>query len=153
MKKSLAMSVKSQEDRFRDARKISRGIAEKIARINTDLDVLCQSACVDCENICCSRATIWFDFKDLLYLYLSSCKFPQKQIRKNRNLSCSCLTPSGCSLKRRDRPFVCTWYICPKQNKILKDREVGHRDRILKVLQEIKKERKQLEVMFLQAVC
>ncbi len=80
-----------------------------------DLDSLCAATCPDCRDNCCKRATIWYDFKDLLYLFLGPGLLPECQISKDGG--CSCLTDKGCVLPRSERPFVCTWYFCPDQKE------------------------------------
>jgi hypothetical protein len=154
MKLSLEMSVKSQGMRLDAARKVSHQIARKIHSINGALDTLCQSTCNNCRDICCGKATLWYDFRDLLFIYLYSDSFPNQQISKNEDLSCSCLTMSGCRLNRCERPFICTWYICPKQIEAMQDfgiqKEVS---RISSIIEDIKLERKVLENMFVEVVC
>lgn len=44
-------------------------IRKNYEAISGAIEKLCAHTCVSCEDICCVRATIWFDFKDLLYLY------------------------------------------------------------------------------------
>lgn len=153
MKLSLEISARFQGERLDVAREISHQIENKICSIDGALDILCQATCVDCHDICCGKATLWYDFRDLLFIYLNSDKFPQQQIWKKKDLSCSCLTLSGCSLKRCERPFICTWYICPKQTGVMQKKdfpeEAAH---VTSVLQEIKSNRKMLEKEFIDVV-
>ncbi|MEN8210622.1 MAG: hypothetical protein ABFR31_02815 [Thermodesulfobacteriota bacterium] len=102
-------------------------IAEKIKKefeiMSEPMEQLCSCTCIKCEDICCVRATIWFDFKDLLYIYFGAGKFPESQIKKNtlknQVRACHCFTKKGCALPRTERPFVCTWYLCPAQKEYL----------------------------------
>jgi len=91
--------------------------------LSLPMDDLCAATCINCLDICCKKATIWFDFKDLLYLYFTFGRLPGAQISKNEDTTghrqcCNC-SPTGCLLSRLERPFVCTWYICPDQKQIL----------------------------------
>lgn len=103
---------------------IAKKIQKKFEIVSEPIESLCSCTCVKCEDICCLRATIWFDFKDLLYIYFATGKFPESQIKKitlkNQIRTCSCLTKKGCILSRIERPFVCTWYFCPTQKEYLK---------------------------------
>jgi hypothetical protein len=153
MKLSLEKSVKSQGMTIDAAREMSRQIAGKIYSIDHALDILCQSTCVNCHDICCGKATLWYDFRDLLFIYLNSDKFPQHQISKNKDLTCSCLTMFGCRLKRCERPFICTWYICPKQTEAMQEFGIEEEvSRITPILDEIKFHRKVLEKVFVEVV-
>lgn len=153
MKLSLKMSVESQGKKLDAAREIAHQITGKIGSIDDSLDILCRSTCVDCHDICCGKATLWYDFRDLLFIYLNSGKFPRQQIFKNKDLRCSRLTLSGCRLKRCNRPFICTWYICPEQTEVMQEREFAKEGSdITSILQEIQSDRKILEKMFIEAV-
>lgn len=153
MRLSLAVSVKAQGERLRRAREISHHIARKLCSIDAALDTLCRSTCIYCSDICCSRATLWYDFRDLLFIHLYSDTFPPQQICRNEDLTCSCLTLSGCRLNRHERPFICTWYICPKQNEFIQqDNPLDNVAHISLILLEIKSDRKELEQAFLDAM-
>ena len=127
------------------------GLFEKLSVVMNDL---CFLTCPNCQDICCMRATIWYDFKDLLYLYFALGKLPDRQITKvsldGQTTGCCChFTPTGCNLSRFERPFVCTWYLCPNQKKVLSS--THHRaGEINKMLDEIKVLRAQMESAFCQ---
>ncbi len=154
MKLSLEMTFDSQREWLHAAKELSDQIAAKTHSIDTFLDTLCKKTCVNCHDICCGRATLWFDFRDLLFIYFNTCEFPKQQIFKNIDLSCCYLGPFGCQFKRCERPFICTWYICPKQTSIMGSngfRQNG--EYITSILKEIKLDRKSLEQMFLEVAC
>ncbi len=104
-------------------RTLALSIRQSLERLSEPMDELCAVSCPDCRDICCERATIWYDFKDLAYHYFAFGYLPPEQIRKikgpGRAPCCSMLTETGCSLPRSRRPFVCTWYICPAQRSML----------------------------------
>ena len=124
----VLLSFKAVENKGRDKLTELFCIAKKIQKnyeiISEPMESLCASTCVNCEDICCMRATIWFDFKDLLYIYFSTGKLPESQIKKitmkNQVRTCGCLTQKGCLLPRTERPFACTWYLCPTQKEYLR---------------------------------
>ncbi len=124
----VLLSFKAIENKGKDRVTELFSIAKKIQKnfkiISEPIENLCACTCVNCEDICCLRATIWFDFKDLLYIYFATGKFPESQIKKNilknQTRTCCCLTKKGCILSRTERPFVCTWYFCPTQKEYLK---------------------------------
>ncbi|THB77223.1 MAG: hypothetical protein D3926_15975 [Desulfobacteraceae bacterium] len=129
-------------------------IGKCFAGLATAMDELCSHTCPDCKEICCTRANIWFDFKDLLYSYFGTGRFPESQIRKTYRemtaYACSCLAPNGCTLPRTERPFVCTWYICPDQKAFLTHHFPNRLADLDRALINIKALRDQLEHQFIR---
>jgi hypothetical protein len=44
------------------------------------MDHLCRKTCPDCTNICCRRAWVWADFRDLLFCHLAGIPRPDQQL-------------------------------------------------------------------------
>ena len=150
---SMVHTVSHHRAGLEEARQLAVQVGEKFDEINDAIDSVCKETCSFCRDICCKRATVWYDFKDMLYIYLHSGQFPQAQITKNGDLSCCNLTSSGCILPRRIRPFICTWYICPSQTAVLSGR-VGEelKASILSPVKEIQALRNRLEDTFIKTV-
>ena len=128
-------------------------IARKITLVDELLENLCGATCQSCAEPCCQRATIWFDFVDLLFIHLQYKFLPPRQIVKERGEPCPQLTPSGCILPRPERPFICTWYICPAQSAIIEQADpTSELQNIYSYLGEIQSTRKLLEDAFIAAV-
>ena len=83
--------------------------------INPLLDQLCRQTCTFCPDPCCMEAKIWYDIKDLLFLHLCLQPCPPGQPLALNRRFCSYLGTRGCSLPRRMRPWICTYYLCPAQ--------------------------------------
>lgn len=136
---SEAVSFFACIDRQRGAeldpvRSLAKDIEKSFCRMEDDLDRLCGMTCPECTDNCCERAVIWYDFKDLLYLYFGPGFMPVCQIVKSRSggrSQCPNLDVSGCRLPRSQRPFVCTWYFCPAQKRLSESR--GLNDIVLKI--------------------
>jgi hypothetical protein len=97
---------------------LARRIRGLVDSLSEPVETLCAVTCPLCKDVCCQRATIWYDFKDMLYVYFGMGIFPDRQIKKlpgQGTPHCANLTPTGCLLPRNLRPFVCTWYFCPDQ--------------------------------------
>jgi hypothetical protein len=115
------------------------------------MDHLCLSTCSSCNAICCQHACVWIDFKDLLFLHLADIPRPSAQLLGRRGERCRCSTPQGCQLDRIQRPFVCTWYLCPAQTGIL--RKIPLRmQMVTQTLQSIKQLRREMESEFIRVV-
>lgn len=116
-------------DLLRDLAGEIYGIMDGLA---PDLDGFCRTTCLSCRDNCCARATIWYDFKDLLFLYFSGQGLPGGQIaKKPAGGVCGNLESAGCRLPRPARPFVCTWYLCSPQKALTGSQQV--QDQILQV--------------------
>lgn len=136
----------------RKAAKIAMEIAGKIAAVDDCLQELCRQTCPSCQENCCARANIWYDFRDLLFLFLLNEEWPGGQIVKKENHGCMHLTAKGCRLERLGRPFVCTWYICPAQKakrRMLPYAEYGG---FYSLLQEAQSDRKEMETVFISGL-
>ena len=115
------------------------------------MDRLCRKTCPDCKNICCHRAWVWADFKDLLFLHLAGIPVPGQQLLSRKGDRCRYGNPDGCRLDRIQRPFVCTWYLCPAQMQHLRQAPAEMK-MVSDSLQQIKQLRQEMEKSFIWAV-
>ncbi len=97
------------------AMKLAREIHRSLEQIFPLQDDLCRETCIHCPDPCCLNATVWVDFKDLLFFHFSSQTIPQKQLIEKPGDTCRYHTQKGCSLPRLSRPWTCTLYLCPPQ--------------------------------------
>ncbi len=107
------------------------------------LDALCRITCPHCPDPCCLSATIWLDFRDLLRLHLTARPIPPAQPRSRPGETGRYAGPAGCRLPRPQRPFICTWYLCPAQTAAL--RRTGEASTFTHRLERAKSLRKDLE--------
>ena len=128
-------------------------ICDCYTELDRRLDHLGAMTCCSCTTICCNAATVWYDLKDLLFLYLSEKQLPRQQITKKADRTCAYLTPQGCCISRQKRPFICTWYICAAQKSILKKQHKDMEIKIFLLLDQLKEARNKLEVQFVNAIC
>lgn len=128
-------------------------IREDISRLDALLSDLCAVTCPSCLDVCCRRATVWYDFKDLVLYYTLHQELPTVQIVKGGG-GCMHLTPHGCRLERIRRPFVCTWYLCPQQKALAERQQYSEeKESIPALIERIKSSRRLLERAFLLGVC
>jgi hypothetical protein len=102
-------------------------------------------------EVCCRRAWVWVDFRDLLFLHLAGIPVPDHQLLSREGNSCRYGGSSGCRLDRIQRPFVCTWYLCPAQTRILR-KQPAEMKLITASLQQIKRLRHKMEMSFIRAL-
>ena len=127
-------------------------IARKLKTADDIFQDLCLQTCTSCPDLCCARATIWYDFNDLLFLYLQTKTLPNQQIIRKKNQDCPQLTANGCRLERLLRPFICTWYLCPEQTSRIAEISNTIQHDLSGLLLQIKEERKLMEFAFLNSV-
>ncbi len=138
--------------RHRAAMGHCRDLAARLQRRIDDLgpvmDRLCWQTCPDCRTPCCAGALVWFDFRDLLFHHLAGMPLPACQPRYPHRRHCRFLAPDGCRLPRPQRPWLCTWYLCPAQTAILR----RHHIRLDAEIAAIKNLRQNLEGAFIAVV-
>ncbi len=115
--------------------------------LETPLNRLCSNTCPECTDVCCTKATVWYDQKDILVYHLATNSFPAKQISKNDAGICCHLGENGCNLPRLQRPFICTWYICSAQTAILRNGSNEPEIHVEDIIQRIKELRKKIETL------
>ncbi len=131
---------------------LGQTIRRRIEALDNPMNALCASACHDCRDSCCSRAKVWFDFRDLIYLQLGAPAIPTDQLIASMDQTCRYLTNIGCALPRVQRPFVCTWYVCAAQKDHLRHWPRSGAQFLLNSLEALKAGRRQLENLFIQSV-
>ena len=148
---SLSHSLAHHRHRLDRCVRLAKRLRGQLMSIFPLMDSLCHHTCPDCTDICCRHAWVWADFRDLLFLHLAGIPVPDRQLLSRRGEHCRYASSQGCELNRLQRPFVCTWYICPTQTRILRAQRL-EQARLTAVLQQIKAERRLMEGQFIQAV-
>lgn len=147
---SLELSVAHLDDSRSGLELLAGRMLSTYAELEALMDELCDAVCGDCADICCGRATVWYDFPDLLFLTFSGVPYPCAQIHRNTRGLCSNLTATGCRLERSRRPFICTWYICAEQKRLLAGATQTDGN-LFTLIQTLQSDRRQLERLFLAA--
>jgi hypothetical protein len=124
-------------------------IISLIMRMERPMNILSRETCSDCEDPCCRRATLWYDFVDLLVIGASGHSWPLGQPMATVGSQCRYLGPSGCRLPRIQRPWICTWYLCPRQTAQLEATRPLQRRAVARMMADVKRLRKALEVAFI----
>jgi hypothetical protein len=148
----LAHLVRHHRSRLDEARRYAHELQARMRSLFPLMDRLCAAACPACTDICCRRACVWIDFRDLLFLHLAGITAPEGQLLSRRGERCRYHTAAGCRLERIQRPFVCIWYLCPVQTGYLR-RKSGSIQHTTACLQQIKQLRKEMENVFIRATC
>ena len=116
------------------------------------LDELCAHSCPWCPEPCCLSASVWFDFKDLLYLHFNKLHISPTQPKTDLRIPCKYLGLRGCRLPRIARPWICTWYLCPTQTAKLSNGNQAKHDLLNRAFAQIKSGRNLLESEFIRII-
>ena len=131
-------------------RQLAHQMRTQLTSLFPIMDGLCHTTCPACSEVCCQHASVWIDFKDLLFFHLAAIPVPDSQLLSRRGERCRYATTDGCRLDRLQRPFVCTWYLCPAQSQCLREQhDRWHTTQTC--LQQIKHFRHRMEMSFIQA--
>ena len=85
--------------------------------------------CSRCEDPCCNRVQHLFDEKDTIFAKVSRHEgVPRRRHQEGRG--CPFLTPTGCRLTPKTRPFTCHRYLCSR----LKEEMMKHDPGLVDVL-------------------
>ena len=131
---------------------LAQEVQTRMVSIFSLLEDLCRVTCPWCPDHCCLTATVWIDFKDLLFLHLNGHEIPPAQLLADLKETCRYWGPRGCMLPRIARPWVCTWYLCPTQKANLRQKPKSVQDQFSRVVQAIKTGRKEMESEFIRIV-
>ncbi len=131
---------------------LAREIQKTLEHIFPIQDELCLKTCMHCPDPCCLNATVWADYKDLLFFHLSDQELPQKQLIEKPGDTCRYHTSKGCSLPRLSRPWTCTLYLCPPQKQTLREFNADLIRDYEKKVDYIKESRRELEAVFMKLI-
>lgn len=149
---AMAAAVGIRSRRFGILRDIAEQIRRRVNLLDPMLDALCTDTCPGCVDKCCERATVWYDFKDLLGFHLGTAPVPATQPALSSERPCPFLEASGCALSRIERPFICTWFLCAAQKRVLEGWPVSYKQFIDNSLTALKDGRNRMEKLFIQEV-
>ncbi len=149
---TLLIHLRLYHDHLIRARGYAGLIRKELRRIYPLMDELCRRTCLQCENICCCHAKPWFDFRDLIYLHICGVEPPDGQPIGHVHDRCRYLETWGCRLSREKRPWICIWYLCPEQKRLLRADFHGQHQSVDATLQQVKAHRKILEKEFIRIV-
>lgn len=134
-------------------RSLAEDLKIRLEMIFPVLNKLCRVSCPWCPDPCCARATVWFDFADLVFIHLMELPVPHCQpYRREDGSSCCHMGVHGCRLSRTTRPWSCTAYLCPTQANVLRKNEQRLHHRLNQSIKAIKTMRKKMEDAFIERI-
>jgi hypothetical protein len=149
---TLHYIIENHHKELQKARDIAERLHVEYQLLFPAMENLSATTCPQCKNPCCLHAKPYFDFRDLIYLHLRSEQVPEMQTIADTTDQCRYITHAGCRLNRLQRPWICTWYICPSQLSLITTKSRPAVLRIPFLISKTKKMRHKLEKVFIPAV-
>jgi hypothetical protein len=91
-------------------------VAKEIDRLLSEVILLQRDyvarICSACEEPCCKRVQYLFDERDIIFARVLGRNGVRR--RRHKGKGCPFLSPTGCLLAAKARPFVCHRYLCSK---------------------------------------
>ncbi|MEF8943103.1 MAG: hypothetical protein V5B78_09970 [Desulfohalobiaceae bacterium] len=116
------------------------------------MEELCEKTCPACPDPCCARAQARFHVAELLFLHLAEQPVPLAQTGPVDRAGCRYLGNQGCLLPHLSRPWICRWYLCPEQKRLVQHFPESGQRRFELALERIRKLRRDLMAGFIGAV-
>lgn len=151
-REALRYSLATGSDRMAAARQTADRLAHQLDLLADRFDQLAPTTCDDCLDPCCRHAKVWLNFQDLLFIHLHHETLPPHQSRRDLHEPCRFLGWHGCTLPRRSRPWICTWYICPAQRAALERDVPGGMVQAVAAQGRVKALRNEMEQRYLTAL-
>lgn len=148
---SVRHLVLKRSDELKKAKALAHLILMEMMDVFAEMDRLCAATCPSCKEPCCVVATLWYDFKDLIFLHLNDISIARAQPLNQYGDTCRYLGKKGCILKREARPWICTYYICPSQTYLFRRQNRQFYREFDGKLEAIKNKRKELEDEFVRS--
>ena len=133
-------------------RRILKAAIETAEAIGRSIDeviplmvALCRRTCRFCPEPCCITNTVWFDFRDLLFLHLTGVSIPVCQAVSEPGEACPFLGHHGCRQPAHLRPWMCIQYLCPAQRAILERQGQAVLGGLLDKIETINRQRTMME--------
>jgi hypothetical protein len=91
---------------------IAEAMREAYDAVSPFIELHTSRVCPLCQRVCCIDRHGTHEPEDLAVIEALSESPPQEKPLEPDTRPCRQLGPTGCSLKRWQRPYRCTWYFC-----------------------------------------
>jgi hypothetical protein len=117
---AISHAVMARREELARARGLAVRMEPLLEFVVQVMEELGQQSCAACQDPCCRSAEAGFDLRDLVFLHLTGQAVPLTQPLSGGAPVCRHLGAAGCLLPRLSRPWVCRWYLCPRQKRLLR---------------------------------
>jgi hypothetical protein len=131
---------------------LARRIADGIRQLDDLMTKYCAETCPLCEDPCCDGKDVFYNQADLVYLTALGAAMPPGQTRSRPMEPCRYLGADGCILSRLERPYVCVWFLCDAQMRLLQGEKAVFQRNVVQVMQDIRSSRLMLETLLESAL-
>ena len=149
---ALARLVEQHRQHLPGATAIAMNIQTGLDTLTSVMETLSRRTCRFCPEPCCINNTVWFDFRDLLFLHLLKAPIPDCQAAMECGVPCPYLTHHGCRLSPWRRPWMCIQYLCPTQIAILEKKGQSDLTALSHKVKKIEKQRLEMETEVIRQI-
>jgi hypothetical protein len=149
---SLRLLFQRYDRDLASVRHSARLVAEMIDRLEPAQNDMCARVCPDCGGVCCRRARVGYDFRDLVLIHALGIETPPHQLQTHQDSPCRYLGPGGCALPRLHRPFICTWYYCDRMLALFYQLPRREQNRLTESMKTAQTTRVEMEAAFIRVV-
>lgn len=125
-----------------------RKVLEGLQLLDEKMDEYCALTCPLCDDPCCHGRNVFFNQADLVFLVTSGQRRPPGQTREHSSESCRYLAAEGCTLSRKNRPYVCVWFLCEAQMRYFFEERPKVQREMTRAFEQIRRARLQLEACY-----
>lgn len=133
-------------------RKLASDVASCIERIDPFIQRHTASVCPHCQKVCCIHKHSYQEYEDIIYLRAIGEKIPSREHDIPDSDPCRFLNEQGCSIKRRVRPYRCTWYFCASLIEHMQSVSAAEYRRFVGSLAEITNKREAMLSLFAEVI-
>jgi len=111
-----------------------------IELISPLIEAYTSAVCPDCTSICCINRHSRFDQSDVIFMTALGEDIPEENPGIADTDACRFLGSRGCTLKRSQRPYRCTWFFCsPLLDQIMQQTSAAGYRKFIELLRDISK--------------
>ncbi|MDP2158247.1 MAG: hypothetical protein Q8K68_11125 [Nitrospirota bacterium] len=112
MPNSIRLLFSDHGDAFAEVRRSARQAETLIETISPLIEAYTSAVCPECTSICCINRHSSFDQSDVIFITALGKDIPEDDPGIADTDACMFLGSRGCTLRRSERPYRCTWFFC-----------------------------------------
>lgn len=142
MQNSIRSLFSDHGDAFFEVSRSAQQAEILIERISPLIEAYTSVVCPECTSVCCINRHSRFDQSDVIFMTALGKDIPEEGLCIADTDACRFLGSKGCSLKRSERPYRCTWFFCsPLMDQIMQQTSAAGYREFIEILQNVTKNR------------
>lgn len=142
MQKSIRGLFSGHRDALAEVTRSARQAETLIETISQFIEAYTSEVCPACTSVCCINRHSAFDRSDVIFMTALGKHIPEASPGVAETDACRFMGSRGCTRKRSERPYRCTWYFCSALMEQIMDMESASEYRqfleILRTITEVR---------------